>query len=75
MKKAFLVTFTVTTRVEQDVPGDFNPEDSYSKTFEFLMKDARNNILDEPYNYLHVENAEIVEDTECPYGSFGTEEE
>ena len=65
--KAFLATFVVTTRVEVDVPEDFNVWDSDSKAFEDIVSEARDNILDEPMNYLYGENVEIREDIECPY--------
>lgn len=65
--KAFLATFVVTTRVEVDVPEDFNVWDSDSKAFEDIVSEARDNILDEPMNYLYGDNIEIREDIECPY--------
>lgn len=67
MKKAFLVNFSITTRVEVDVPEDFNEYDSDSNGFEEVVAEARDNILEKPMNYLYEENVEIREDTECPY--------
>ena len=67
MKRAFLVNFSVTTRVVVDVPEDFDVWDSDSKAFEDIVSEARDNILDRPFNYLYEENAEVREDTECPY--------
>ena len=57
----------LTTRVEVDVPEDFDVWDSDSKAFEDIVSEARDNILDRPFNYLYEENAEVREDTECPY--------
>ena len=80
MKKAYLVDFNVTTRVEVDVPEDFDPNNcnliipEHDQAFSSIVKEAVDNILEVPHNYLYEENAEIREDTECPYGTFGTEE-
>ena len=67
-KKAYLVTFTATTRIV--VEGDGNPSEDDS---------LRRKIVEEAYirmgdlgfeNYLNDENSEVTEDTECPYGTF-----
>lgn len=78
-KKAFLVTFEVTTRVIVDVPEEFNPIDynlireKDAQAFNAIIKQARDNILKVPEYYIYRDNAEITEDIECPYDS-NTEE-
>lgn len=83
MKKAFLVTFDIRTRVTVDVPEGFNPDEvdfsdkSQSDAFDALVAQAREHILDNPYGYLCPDNIEvgdgIIEDEEMPYGSFEDE--
>lgn len=76
MKKAYLVTFTTTTRVVVDIPEDFNPNKcnliikEHEEAYDSIIKEARENILENPEGYLCWDNAEIEEDTECPYGEF-----
>jgi hypothetical protein len=76
MKKAYLVTFVTTTRVTVDVPEDFDVHncnlvvDEYEKAWDSIVKEARENILENPENYLYGDNVEIEEDKECPYGTF-----
>ena len=72
-KKAYLVTFTTTTRVVVDIPEDFNPNDcnliikEHEEAYDSIIEKARENILEDPGNYIYGDNAEIEEDTECPY--------
>ena len=72
MKKAYLVTFTTTTRVVVDVPEEFNPNDCNlileedDKAYDSIIREARENILENPENYIYGDNAEIEEDVECP---------
>lgn len=83
MKKAFLVTFDIRTRVTVDVPEGFNPDEvdfsdkSQADAFDALVAQAREHILDNPYGYLCPDNIEvgdgIIEDEEMPYGSFEDE--
>ena len=81
MKKAFLVRFDLQTRVIADVPEGFSPNDcnliipEHEEAFSSIVEKAVNNIMDIPYNYLYNENAEVEEDTECPYGTLEEEEE
>lgn len=75
VKKAFLVTFEVTTRVVADVPEEFNPIDynlitkKDAQAFDAIIKQARDNILEVPENYIYADNAEIAEDIDCPHDS------
>ena len=66
-KKAYLVQYTVTTRIIVDAPYGVTP-DNNDKLFERCSDEAYERInrfgID---NYLNAENAEIAEDTECPY--------
>ena len=63
MKKAYLVTFSITTRVIADVSKEFDPNNS-------------NLIIPENHEYYsgiiseaakHVIDCDVSEDTECPY--------
>lgn len=80
MKKAYLVKFDLMTRVIADVPKDFDPNDcnlmipEHKEAFHSIVKEAVDKILDAPYLYLYDENAEITEDTECPYNPEEDEE-
>jgi hypothetical protein len=72
MKKAYLVTLSITTRVVVDVPEDncnaAVPEDC--KSCDSILSEAAKHIKDDPDGYLIWDNVdEVVEDTECPYGS------
>ena len=73
MKKAYLVTFVTTTRVVVDVPEDFDPNNcslvikECEETYDSIIEEARENILESPENYIYGDNAEIEEDIECPY--------
>ena len=75
-KKAYLVTFVTTTRVTVDVPEDFDVHncnlvvEEYEKAWDSIVKEARENILENPECYLYGDNVEIEEDEECPYGEF-----
>ena len=73
MKKAYLVTFTTTTRVEVDIPEGFNPSNlvikEHEEAYDSIIREARENILENPENYIYGDNAEIEEDIECPYGT------
>lgn len=72
-KKAFLVTFEITTRVVTDVPDDFDPKDynfmfeEHEEAFDTIVEKARDKILGYPQDYICRENTEVIEDTECPY--------
>ena len=75
-KKAYLVTFTTTTRVVVDIPENFSPNNcnlvikEYEEAYDSIIREARENILENPENYIYGDNAEIEEDIECPYGTF-----
>ena len=75
MKKAYLMTFEVTTRVVTDVPEDFDPkhikDDVDDKVFDEIAEKGSLQIIDESVDYLLLENvSNLVEDTECPYGTY-----
>ena len=73
VKKAYIVTFTTSTRVVVDVSEDFDPHNcnlvisEHEKAWESIVEEAIENILENPCNYLYEGDAEINEDTECPY--------
>lgn len=69
--KAYLVTFTVTTRIVVD--SDKNPvkdDNTYLNAVDVAYEKILNNGVG---NYLNAENADITEDTECPAGTFTTD--
>ena len=69
--KAYLVTFTVTTRIV--VESDKNPvkdDNTYLNAVDVAYEKILNNGVG---NYLNAENADITEDTECPAGTFTTD--
>ena len=76
MKKAYLVTFTITTRVVVNIPEGFNPNNcnliikEHEEAYDSIIREARENILENSDNYLFGDNAEIEEDIECPYETF-----
>lgn len=74
MKKAYLVTFEITTRVVTEEEGDPNGNliiEADRKAFDDVVSKAYSS-LDRANDC--VENiTEIVEDTECPYGTFDGE--
>ncbi|MBP5457837.1 MAG: hypothetical protein J6Y37_15205 [Paludibacteraceae bacterium] len=76
MKKAYLVTFTTTARVVVDVPRDFDVDDcsllvkEEAETYDTIIEKARENILENPENYIYGDNAVVGEDKGCPYGTF-----
>ena len=66
--KAYLVTFTVTTRIV--VEDDQNPnenDDLFNQVADAAYEQIEHNGFDV---YLCPENCEINPDTECPAGSF-----
>ena len=66
--KAYLVTFTSTTRVV--VEDDTNPLDD-ALLFERVSNAACDQILDNGvHDYLSPDNATITEDIDCPAGTF-----
>lgn len=68
--KAYLVTFTATTRVV--VEDDANPnEEGNGELFNAITDAAFDNIKKNGFDvYLSAENAEIAPDEECPAGTF-----
>lgn len=70
-KKAYLVTFTATTRIVVD--SDENPSES-DGLYDEIVEKAYIQMGDFGFeNYLNAENSEIVEDTECPAGTFSND--
>ena len=70
MKKAYLVTFAITARVVTEKEGDPNSDE-----------DAWNDVVSKACEKVSMEAPDfdenvdtIVEDTECPYGTFNGEE-
>ena len=65
MKTAYLFTFHATTRLVID--SDKNPFED-DELFSKMCEEARNKMLNFGIEeYLCGDNAEIIEDTECPY--------
>lgn len=66
MKKAVLVTLSVTTRVIVDVDDESKLSESEEQ---YAIEQAINNVAADPHGYLTGENLEkIEEDTEVPFG-------
>lgn len=66
MKKAVLVTLSVTTRVIVDVDEENKLSENEEK---YAIEQAIDNVASEPYSYLTGDNLEkIEEDTEVPFG-------
>ena len=81
-KKAFLVEFAPCTRVIVDVPDGFDPNnvnlvrESDKNAFDAIVRAARGKITLNAANYLDGDNlSEIVEDVECPFGTFSEDNE
>lgn len=81
MKKAYLVTFNVCTRVTADVPEGFDPNNvnllqpEQNKAYYDIVRDARTRVASKPDMYLCWDNVEeCAEDEETPYGFFKNEE-
>ena len=73
MKKAFLVDFSIRTRVIVDI--DDNLEDKNPQTNDGLWGDivdkAEDKVGNNSWDYICYDNVtEVIEDTECPYGTF-----
>jgi len=81
MKKAYLVTFNVCTRVTADVPEGFDPnkvnllKPENHAAYYAIADGARKEIVNSPYMYLCDGNIkECKEDLETPYGFYKSEE-
>jgi len=81
MKKAYLVTFNVCTRVTADVHEGFDPNNfnlvksEDNKAYSDILDDARKRVLDSPFTYLSWDTIEeCEEDLETPYGFYKSEE-
>lgn len=81
-KKAFLVEFAPRTRVIVDVPDGFDPDnvnfvrESDRIAYDAIIRAAREKITLDAANYLYGDNlSEIVEDVECPFGTFSEDNE
>ena len=74
-KKAYLVTFEITTRVIADVHEGFDPhncnfvKDNDRDDWNSIEDIAIDTILSAPQAYIG-ECVDVNEDTECPYGTF-----
>lgn len=69
--KAYLVQFTLTTRIV--VKSDTNPNNDgelFDNAVETAIEQMNRIGID---NYLNAENAEIVEDEDCPAGTFSSD--
>jgi hypothetical protein len=64
MKKAFLVTFSICTRVVIDHNGDESSLDNDLA----MVEQARKKIMKYPEDYIGFDNIMVIdEDVECPY--------
>lgn len=81
IKKAYLVTFEITTRVIADVHDGFDPNNcnllnkDYYDDYCRIEQTAIDNIVHDPRKFPNDLDLEsIEEDTECPYGTFKGED-
>lgn len=82
MKKAYLVTFNVCTRVTVDVPEGFDPNNvnllkpEQHAAYYAIVDDAANRVVKNPKAYLCWDNVwdNVEEDLETPYGFYKNEE-
>lgn len=65
--KAYIVNFSISTRILSDKEGDALTDE--------LSKKGREQILTEPENYIYGDNMAFEHDDECPFGTFNTDEE
>lgn len=76
MKKAYLVTLEITTRIITEEEGNPNGNlmtDTDNRAYNDVVSKACDNIYNQAPDF--GENVvEIIEDTECPYGTFRGEE-
>ena len=76
MKKAYLVFFVITTRVVTEEKGDPNGNmlvEADEKAFDDIVSKACDNLYEQAPDF--GENVtEIIEDVECPYGTYPGEE-
>lgn len=76
MKRAYLVTFKITTRVVTEEKGNPNGNlvvEANDATYNVIVSKACNNLYNQAPDF--GENVfDIVEDTECPYGTYEGEE-
>jgi hypothetical protein len=64
MKKAFLVTANVTTRVVVDVPDDGVLDEA---TFDELVDKAKSRLIDNLSHDYYDCVEDVIEDMDCPY--------
>ena len=76
MKQAFLVTFSVRTRVIADVPQGFDPNNvdfndkPQAVAFDAIVAEGRKHIMENPEGYLDGDNIDCIDfDDDMPYGT------
>lgn len=79
-KKAFLVEFAPRTRVIVDIPDDVDPCEKTDGVpmdkWHEIVRAARDKMARDIGDYLYGDNvSEIIEDTECPFGTFSEDNE
>lgn len=69
MKKAYLATFSITTRVVVDVEeNELKQRGIPDSLYDKIIDEARDKILSNADSYVSYDNADIVrEDLECPF--------
>ena len=77
MKRAYLVEFSIKTRVVVEIPQDKanNSPNKDDELFAIIADTAIDKIASNPRGYLVRENVDdLVEDWECPVGTFEGED-
>lgn len=74
-KKAYIVTYTIRTRVVVEVDEDGETDPYYNDKLYKEIEGIANERISEDYTrYVDIENSDIEEDTECPYDPENDEE-
>lgn len=71
-KVAFLVDYSIRTRVIVDIPDNINPMDikDCDPIWDKIVATANENVKTNPSVFSHDNVVEIEEDMECPFGTF-----
>lgn len=69
MKKAFLITFSATTRIVASVPEGMDDETFVDRNQDALARTAREKMAQDLGDYLFRENMTVEADSDCPAGA------
>lgn len=71
-KVAFLVDYSIRTRVIVDIPDDVNPTEikDNDPVWEKIVETANEDVKTDPSVFCYDNVMQIEEDMECPFGTF-----